>query len=219
MESTAPAARRARRAALLVPALLGAAAVAFLAQRPLGRRAGWHGWVGTVNGVVFLTAAALPVAALAVWALAARRRAAGVGPGWARRSALAEVGMVYGTLPWVWMILLPGADPGGPRRRVNLVPLHDIAEIVGAGPPATAVAQIVGNMLVFAALGFFAPVRFTALASVRRVLLLGAACSVLVETAQYVLRLDRVSSVDDVLLNAGGAALAALAARRWRRPA
>ncbi|MFJ5882215.1 VanZ family protein [Kitasatospora cineracea] len=217
MEPTAPPARRTRRAVLLVPALLAAAAVAFLAQRPLGRRGGWTGWVGTVNGVVFLAAAALPVAVLVVWALARRRRAAGVGAGWARRSALAEVGLVYGTVPWVWMILLPGADPGGPRRRVNLVPLHDIAEVVSAGPPVTAVVQVVGNMLVFAAFGFLAPVRFAALASVWRVLALGAAGSVLVETAQYVLRLDRVSSVDDVLLNAVGAALAALASRRWWR--
>ncbi|GLW57276.1 VanZ family protein [Kitasatospora phosalacinea] len=214
-------ARRARRVALLAPALLAAAAVAYLAQRPLGRHhAGWNGWVGTANGIVFLAAAALPVAVLAVWALARRRRAAGAEPGWARRSALAEVGAVYGTVPWVWMILLPGVDPGGPRRRVNLVPLHDVAEIVAAGPPATAVAQIVGNMLVFAALGFLLPLRFAALASAWRVLALGAACSVLVEAAQYALRLDRVSSVDDVLLNAGGAALAALASRRWwRRPA
>lgn len=41
----------------------------------------------------------------------------------------------------------------------------------------------------------------------------------LVEVAQYVLRLDRVSSVDDVLLNATGAWLAALASRRWWRDA
>lgn len=39
----------------------------------------------------------------------------------------------------------------------------------------------------------------------------------LVEVAQYVLRLDRVSSVDDVLINAAGAGLAALASRRWWR--
>jgi glycopeptide antibiotics resistance protein len=79
------------------------------------------------------------------------------------------------------------------------------------------VGQVVGNLLVFAALGFFAPVRFAALASVPRILALAAGCSVLVETAQYVLRLDRVSSVDDVLLNAAGAGLAALASRRWWR--
>ena len=69
----------------------------------------------------------------------------------------------------------------------------------------------------FAALGFLAPLRFAALASVPRILALAAGCSVLVEAAQYVLRLDRVSSVDDVLLNAAGAGLAALASRRWWR--
>jgi glycopeptide antibiotics resistance protein len=76
---------------------------------------------------------------------------------------------------------------------------------------------IAGNLLVFAALGFFAPMRFVALASVPRILALGAGCSVLVESAQYLLRLDRVSSVDDVLVNAAGAALAGLASRRWWR--
>jgi glycopeptide antibiotics resistance protein len=94
---------------------------------------------------------------------------------------------------------------------VSLVPLLDLLTMDRG--------QVVGNLLVFAALGFFAPMRFTALASVPRVLALAASCSVLVEVAQYVLQLDRVSSVDDVLLNAAGAGLAALASRRWWRTA
>jgi glycopeptide antibiotics resistance protein len=76
---------------------------------------------------------------------------------------------------------------------------------------------IVANLLVFAPLAFFAPMRFAALASVLRILALGAGCSIVVETAQYVLQLDRVSSIDDVLVNAAGAAVAALASRRWWR--
>ncbi|MEV7331898.1 VanZ family protein [Micromonospora sp. NPDC093244] len=69
-------------------------------------------------------------------------------------------------------------------------------------------------------LGYLAPQRFAALASVPRILALAAACSILVETAQYALSLDRVSCVDDVLLNAAGAGLAALASRhRWHRTA
>jgi glycopeptide antibiotics resistance protein len=73
---------------------------------------------------------------------------------------------------------------------------------------------IVGNLLVFSALGFFAPTRFTALSSLPRIVLLAAGCSVVVEVAQFVLCLDRVSSVDDVLLNAAGAGLAAMTSRR-----
>ncbi|GAA4640455.1 hypothetical protein GCM10023196_105990 [Actinoallomurus vinaceus] len=181
-------------------AILGVAIAAFgpvgavlrILSMPV-RRPGWYVWFGTFNGVALITVAALPLAALAVWVLARRRSAAGVASAW--RMSLAEVGIVYGTVPWVWMILLPGDEAGAV---VSLVPLRDLLTMD--------TGQVVGNLLVFAAL-----------ASVPRVLALGAGCSVLVETAQYVLRLDRVSSVDDVLLNTAGAGLAALASRRWWR--
>ncbi|MDN3358978.1 VanZ family protein [Actinomadura sp. DC4] len=172
------------------------------------RAPGWYVWVGTFNGVALITVAALPLAALAVWALARRRSVTGTTPAWAWRRSLAEVGIVYGTVPWVWMILLPGDEAGAV---VSPVPLRDLLTMD--------TGQVVGNLLVFAALGFLAPVRSSALASVTRILALGAGCSVLVETAQYVLRLDRVSSVDDVLLNTAGAGLAALASHRWWRAA
>ena len=175
---------------------------------------GWHFWIGTFNGVALITVAVLPLAALAVWALARRRNVTGTTRAW--RMSLAEVGIVYGTVPLVWMIMLPGDRAGAVPGRVSLVPLRDLLTILAAGP-LTATAQVVGNLLVFAALGFLAPLRFAALASVPRILALATGCSVLVEAAQYVLRLDRVSSVDDVLLNTAGAALAALASRRWWR--
>ena len=164
----------------------------------------WYGWFGTVNGVVLIAVAAQPPAALGVWVLARRRSAAGVTSAW--RMSLAEVGMVYGTVPWVWMVMLAG----GRVSAVSLVPLRDLLTMP--------TVQVVGNLLVFAALGFFAPMRFAGLASVPRMLVLAAACSILIETAQYVLLLDRVSSVDDVLLNAAGAGLAALASRSWWCP-
>jgi hypothetical protein len=205
--------RRTRGIVLLVLVVLGLAGAAFVVRRPLlmaaptclaGR---WHGCLDTENGVVFMVLAGLPSAALAVWALAHRRRARGVRAAW--RRSLAEVGMVYGTVPFVWMTMMPGSGAGTAPGRVSLVPLRDLLTMGPLG--------IGGNLLVFAALGFFAPMRFAALASLPRVLALGASCSVLVETAQYVFQLDRVSSVDDVLVNATGAALAALASRRWWR--
>jgi glycopeptide antibiotics resistance protein len=105
--------------------------------------------------------------------------------------------------------MLPGSRAGEVPGRVSLVPLRDLLSM--------SPWQIVGNLLVFAALGFFAPLRFRRLASIPRLLGLAAGCSVLIEVAQYVLRLDRVSSVDDVLVNALGAGLAALASRPWWR--
>jgi hypothetical protein len=205
--------RRTRGIVVCVLAVLGVAGAAFVVRRPLMMSAPmcaagrWHGCYDTFNGVVLMTLVALPPAALVVWVLARRRRAAGVPSAW--RTSLAEVGMVHGTVPFLWMTMMPGAGPGVAPRRVSLVPLRDLVTMGSGG--------IVGNLLVFAALGFFAPMRFTALASVPRILALGAGCSVLVEVAQYVLWLDRVSSVDDVLVNAAGAVLAALASRRWWR--
>ncbi|MFJ9761678.1 VanZ family protein [Streptomyces sp. NPDC101149] len=208
---------RTRRTVLLGLAILGIGGAVSVVRRPLMMSAPmcmagrWHGCFDTFNGVVLMTLVALPLAALVVWALARVRRAAGVPSARAWRTSLAEVGMVHGTVPLVWLTMMPGAGPGVAPRRVSLVPLRDL---VTMGP-----LGIVGNLLVFAALGFFAPMRFAALASVPRVLALGAGCSVLVETAQYVLWLDRVSSADDVLVNATGALLAALASRRWWRTA
>ncbi|QGZ47225.1 VanZ family protein [Streptomyces sp. QHH-9511] len=207
---TAPP-RRTRRMVLLSLAILGLASAAFVLRRPLMMAAPmcmagrWHGCFDTFNGVVLITLSALPLAVLVVWAVAHRRRATGVTAAW--RKSLAEVGMVHGTVPFIWMTMMPGAGAGTVPGRVSLVPLRDLLTMGPGG--------IAGNLLIFAALGFFAPIRFAALASVPRILVVGAGCSVLVETAQYVLRLDRVSSVDDVLVNAAGAVLAALASRRW----
>jgi hypothetical protein len=210
-----PAPSRGARGLVLPGLLVLAVAAALFAVRrelmmsaPMCEAGRWHRCLGTFNGVALLAVVALPVSALVAGALAWRRRAVGVAAPW--RTSLAEVGMVHGTVPFLWLTMMPGSQAGPEAPiRVSLVPFRDL---VTTGP-----GEIVGNLLVFAALGFFAPMRFAALASVRRVLALAAGCSVLVETAQSVLRLDRVSSVDDVLVNAAGAGLAALASRRWWR--
>ncbi|MFC9595328.1 VanZ family protein [Streptomyces sp. NPDC056944] len=205
--------RRTCRTVAVGLALLTLAGAGYVLQGPLlmaaprcvaGR---WHGCLDTFNGVVLMTLVTLPAAVIVAWGLALRRRAAGVAAAW--RLSLAEVGMVHGTVPFLWLTMMPGAGAGTVPGRVSPVPLRDLATMGPLG--------IAGNLLVLASLGFFAPVRFAALASLPRVLALGAGCSVLIETAQYVLRLDRVSSVDDVLVNTTGAVLAALASRRWWR--
>jgi hypothetical protein len=87
----------------------------------------WHGCFDTCNGVVLMTLVGLPPAALVVWALARRRLAAGVTSAW--RMSLAEVGMVYGTVPFVWMVLIPGSGAGIVPGRVSLVPLRQVARL------------------------------------------------------------------------------------------
>jgi VanZ like family len=203
----------ARGLALAGLVVCGLAGAVILLRRPLLMAAPrcltghWHGCFDTENGVLLMMLLGVPLAVLVAWALTRRRRAAGVP--WAWRRSMAEVGIVYGTVPFLWLTMMPGPGAGVVAGRVSLVPIRDL---IAMGPLGVA-----GNLLVFAALGFFAPMRFASLRSVRRVLALGAACAAVVETLQYVLLLDRVSSVDDVLLNAAGAALAASASRRWWR--
>ncbi|GAA2796180.1 VanZ family protein [Crossiella cryophila] len=169
----------------------------------------WQDWIGTETGLVASTVLALPVAGLVVCALAVFRRAGGTPTGWAWRRSVAEVFLVYGTLPFVVLTLTPGSQAGLVPGRTSLVPLQDLLEMD--------TGQIIGNLLVFSALGFCAPMRFFAMGSLRRVLAVAAGSSLMIEILQYVLWLDRVSSVDDVLLNATGAVLAALISRRWWR--
>lgn len=166
----------------------------------------WH-WFGTYTGVTYLTALCLPLALLIAGTLTRARVARGTAPAAARRTAWAEVGMVYGTVPWVWMTMLPGSRAGEVAGAVSLVPLRDLGTMDDV--------QVAGNLVILAALGCLAPVRYAAMASLPRVLALGVGASTLIEVLQYVLVLDRVSSVDDILLNASGAVLAALFSRPW----
>jgi hypothetical protein len=163
-------------------------------------------WFCTYTGVAYLAVLCLPLAPLAAWALTRVRVALGAAPAAARRTSWAEVGIVYGTVPWVWLTMLPGSRAGHVGA-VSLVPLRDLATMDDV--------QIVGNLLILAALGFFAPIRYAALASLPRALALGLGVSTLIEVLQYALLLDRVSSVDDVLLNASGALIAAALSSPW----
>ncbi len=164
----------------------------------------WELWGNVIIAGTF----ALPLAALAV-VLLSRRRARRGHPA-PLRTALADVGIAAGTAPWIWMILTPGTGQEG----VNLIPFADLAAVVRS-PWETAFVQVGGNLLVFAALGALLPVRTARMASPARVAAVAGAASLLVETLQYVLRLGRFSSVDDVLINTAGAVAAALITRRW----
>jgi VanZ like family len=164
----------------------------------------WREWGAVIVASVF----GLPVAAAVVVVVATLRRRRGSFRPWS--DSIAEVGMVAGTVPWLWMILTP--EPA--RRSVDLVPGPALVQQL-TGDPATAVVQIGGNLLVFAAFGAFAAVRFSR-AKVWQLVLLAAAMSAVVEVAQYALDLGRVSSVNDTLLNALGAGVAGAAVRSPR---
>lgn len=126
---------------LVVLAVLGLASAAFALRRQLlmsaptcmaGR---WHGCFDTENGVLFMMLVGLPLAALVAWALARHRRVACVASAW--RVSLAEVGMVYGTVPMVWLTLMPGSGAGVVPGRGSLVPLRTWPRWDRSGSSAT----------------------------------------------------------------------------------
>ncbi|MBO3749276.1 VanZ family protein [Streptosporangiaceae bacterium NEAU-GS5] len=169
----------------------------------------WNAW----GHVIIAAVLALPVAAIGSLLLARRRTGRGHPSPW--RTAVADVAIVAGTAPWIWMILTPGTEDG-----VHLVPVADLAGQLALMSPGAALVQIGGNLLVFAALGALLPVRSPRFAALLAVAAVAAAASLTVEILQYVLRLGRVSSVDDIILNTAGAVLAALVTRKWwARPA
>jgi hypothetical protein len=168
------------------------------------RLTGLDRWLPAIIG----TACLLPFAVVAVQLLYVRRLRRGVPGTRASRTAWLDVAMVATTAPWIWMILTP--VPGDRQR--YLVPLSDLWEQLHH-PPGWVAMQIGGNLAVFAGFGLLAPVRWR----IRPlwIVLLAAAGSATVETAQWFLDIGRVASVDDVLVNAAGAGLASLLSRPW----
>jgi len=165
----------------------------------------WRLWAA----VLVVSGAGLLLAAGIALALAAGRIRHGVPRHTAWRHSIAEVGIVAGTLPWLWMIMTPNP---GPSKIVT--PLDGLRADFGHGA-ANAVMQVGGNLLVFAAFGFLAPVRWR----IRplAVLSIAAVASAILETSQYILDIGRIADFDDIILNAAGAGLAALCARRLSR--
>src|SRR5690606_8022047 len=162
------------------------------------------------SATVLVSLALLPLAAALVWAVAARRLRGGGDRRRVWRHTAAEVGAVAGTLPWLLLVLTPREGEGA----VRLVPFVDLLDLFTADP-RTIVEQLVGNLILFAAAGFFAPIRFRI--GLGTVALGAAAGCVAVEAAQFLFGTGRVASVGCVLLNSLGAVLSALASRRWWR--
>ncbi|MFF5208394.1 VanZ family protein [Streptosporangium sp. NPDC000396] len=164
----------------------------------------WHAW----GNVIIAAVLAVPLVVIAIRLLALRRTRDG--HPFPVRTAVADVVMTAGTAPWIWMILTPRAGDSS----VSLIPLADLWMVLH-GSGETSFVQVGGNLLVFAALGAMLPVRSARFASLARVAAVAATASLSVELLQYGLRLGRVSSVDDVLINTAGAVLAAAVTRRW----
>ena len=126
---------------------------------------------------------------------------------WIGRRDVLRAGTALAVLAVLGATMLPTG--GAMRRHVQAEPLHSIRSDFTWLPLDRAVTSVGGNIALFVPLGFFL------LLAARRplpwVVAVGAATSLAVETAQYVMG-TRVSDVDDVVLNTAGTLLGAAAA-------
>jgi glycopeptide antibiotics resistance protein len=127
------------------------------------------------------------------------------------RTRLLDAAILVGTVPMVALVMYPHREGS---RKLFLVPFEDLVGQFRVGLGYAAL-QIGGNLLVFAAFGFFGPIRWRL--RLVGVTVIAAMASAVLEALQYLTQSNRVTSVDDVLVNAAGAALFALASHRYWR--
>ena len=131
-----------------------------------------------------------------------------------RRSAMAAAARVLlaGSVLAVLLLTLTGTGTGV-GRSVNVVPLDGLRLSITNLNVSLGVANIVGNVLLFAPLGAFGVL--ASRLEAWRVVAAGCTLSVGLESAQY--WIGRAADIDDVLLNTLGAALGAIVAVSVRR--
>ena len=142
--------------------------------------------------------------------------------GWVRVAALGYVATlaVITLLPISWSL---GMARWPSDYQPQLVPFKGILFEVETSPLET-LAELLGNVLLFAPFGFLLPLLVPAMRRWWRVLAVGAAVSLCIELYQLVWPGVRKASVNDVLMNALGALLGFAALRlteaflgRWLR--
>ncbi|MGY6653038.1 VanZ family protein [Amycolatopsis sp. TRM77291] len=118
---------------------------------------------------------------------------------------------LFAVIPVVF-VPAPMAGHGSP---VSLHLLGDVLPVFDDRPDV-ALFQLTGNVLLLAPLAVLAPVRFDWAKPVPRIVLAAFAMSVSIECLQVWQGAGRVGSLDDVLCNTAGAALAAWCGSQWR---
>ncbi|RSM34707.1 VanZ family protein [Amycolatopsis balhimycina DSM 5908] len=162
-------------------------------------------------GMIPVSAIALPYALLG-WPLLAARRRRRLPARYATASAGVDCAVFFAAFLVFFLVTMPVGDSAG--STLDLVPG---ADITAAFSSDGSLWQVVGNVLLLSPLGALLPLRIRRLRALPRVALAALIASVLVEGTQYLIHDGRVTSTDDVLLNAAGAALgAALSRRGWR---
>jgi glycopeptide antibiotics resistance protein len=151
-----------------------------------------------ILGPVVLLATAIVVAALALWR---SRRGAPSRDAWV--TSLFDGLTILAIAGPLAITLVPSGGSGG--RSLDLIPLRAAwRRLTNSVDAEAAAVQLGGNVLLFVPFGFVAPIRWPALADLRRILLATLAFGVLLEGLQFAAGFGRVATASDVLLYAIG---------------
>jgi hypothetical protein len=100
------------------------------------------------------------------------------------------------------------ARPYGSDGRLDLIPFHPLwTALTGQIDASRVVATFGANIVLFVPLGFLIPLRWPRLDGWPSIVLATAFISALIETAQYLMNIGRVTQLDDVIFNALGGLL------------
>jgi glycopeptide antibiotics resistance protein len=167
-------------------------------------------WVAATSALALGTVFVICLAGAVVFAWRRRRLSL--------RDALTETGsetlLAVSVALIVIATLLTPQLPGAAQRTILLEPFWDLREaLAGRQVLARAVAEMIGNVLLFIPLGVAIVMRWPSLGLGAAV---GAAVaiSLVVEIGQAILAGGRMTDVTDVLMNGIGALIGALAIRR-----
>jgi glycopeptide antibiotics resistance protein len=105
----------------------------------------------------------------------------------------------------VTLVPRPGASV---QAGLDVVPFRQTWRLIEEARDAEdAVTPIVGNIALFVPLGWLLPMTWSNVRALRRIVIVAAACSGVIELSQMLFISGRSPTIDDVILNALGAAI------------
>ena len=96
---------------------------------------------------------------------------------------------------------------------INLIPFKSISELITTQPISFIFKNLVGNVILFVPLAFLMK-RIIINIKKRTVLIVGFFISVLIEFTQYITFSNRVTDIDDIILNCLGVVIGVVTAKR-----
>lgn len=132
-----------------------------------------------------------------------------------REAYLYNIGIIIFSITMVIIFSLTGISPMSgfhidiKIEEISFIPFVTIIEMLQGGITFHTIINIIGNIVMFIPIGFFSPLLWTKLNSLKKIALFGLGISFIIEFTQ--LFLSRATDIDDLILNTSGAMLGYLA--------